>query len=76
MKSINTCSEDRFSQLIPAIEAVCLAKAGEVIEIIMDDEQAFVDVKRYLVEKQIGFREIYSNGLLTLQFTKNTWITD
>ena len=43
--------------LIPAIKAMCEAGKGEKLEIIMDDAAAFNDMKEYLSEQQIGFRE-------------------
>ena len=50
------------------MKAICEAAEGEQLEIIMDDSLAFNDLKEYLSEQQIGFREIYNVEQLTLQF--------
>lgn len=69
MKTIDTCGQKHYSPLIPAIKAMCEAGKGEKLEIIMDDTAAFNDLKEYLSEQQIGFREIYDGERMTLQFT-------
>ena len=69
MKTINTCGQKHHSPLIPAITALCKAGKGEKLEIIMDDAVAFSDLKEYLSEQRIGFREIYDGEQMTLQFT-------
>ena len=56
MKTIDTCGQQHYSPLIPAIKAMCEAGKGEKLEIIMDDAAAFNDMKEYLSEQQIGFR--------------------
>lgn len=68
MKTVNTCGQRHYSPLIPAMKAICEAAEGEQLEIIMDDSLAFNDLKEYLSEQQIGFREIYNGEQLTLQF--------
>lgn len=70
MKTINTCGLTHYSPLIPAIRAWCEAQPGETLEIIMDNPSAFNDLKEYLVEQQIGFREIYDGEQMSVQFTK------
>lgn len=57
-----------YSPLIPAMKAVCNARLGETVEIIMDNANAFQDLKEYLSEQGIGFREIYDGEQMTLQF--------
>lgn len=69
MKIINTCQQKLYSPLIPAMKAICEAEKGEKLEIIMDDEAAFNDLKEYLAEQRIGFREIYDGSRMSLQFT-------
>ena len=69
MKIINTCQQKLYSPLIPAMKAICEAEKGETLEIIMDDEAAFNDLKEYLAEQRIGFREIYDGNRMSLQFT-------
>ena len=70
MKTINTCGHRHYSPLIPAIIALCEAQKGDSLKIIMDDAAAFNDLKEYLAEQQIGFREIYDGEQMTEQFTK------
>lgn len=70
MKRIDTRGEHPYSQLIPAIIALCEAQKGERLEIIMNHLQAFNDLKEYLAEQQIGFREVYDGEQLTIEFTK------
>lgn len=69
MTTIDTCGITAYSQLIPAIKAICNATPGETIEIIMSDSNAFGDLKEFLSEQAIGFREIYDGEQMTLQFT-------
>ena len=69
MKTIDTCGQKHYSPLIPAVKAICEARQGEKLEIIMDDATAFNDLKEYLAEQHIGFREIYDGERMTLQFT-------
>lgn len=59
----------KYSPLIPAVKALCETPKGELLEILMDDAQAFNDLKEYLAEQQTGFREIYDGELMVLQFT-------
>ena len=70
MKTIDTCGQKLYSSLIPAVKAMCEATPGEKLEIIMNDPTAFNDLKEYLSEQQIGFREIYDGEKMTVQFTK------
>lgn len=69
MKTINTCGQKHYSPLIPAVKAICQAGKGEKLEIIMDNTTAFNDLKEYLAEQHIGFREIYDGEQMTVQFT-------
>lgn len=68
MKTIDTCGQKHYSPLIPAVKAMCEAEKGEKLEIILDDAAAFNDLKEYLAEQHIGFREIYDGEQMTLQF--------
>lgn len=70
MKTIDTRNQRRYSPLIPAIKALCEARKDETVEIIMDDTAAFNDLKEYLAEQQIGFREIYDGEQMSVQFTR------
>ena len=70
MKTIDTRGQKLYSPLIPAVTAMCEAGKGEKLEIIMDDATAFNDLKEYLAEQQIGFREIYDGEEMLVQFCK------
>ena len=70
MKTIYTRGQMLYSPLIPAVKAMCEAGKGEKLEIIMDDATAFNDLKEYLAEQQIGFREIYDGEEMLVQFCK------
>ncbi len=69
MKTIDTRNTSLYSPLIPAMKALCTAAPGEQLEIIMNNPEAFQDLKEYLAEQGIGFREVYDGDELTLQFT-------
>lgn len=69
MITLNTCGMTAYSPLIPAIKAMCDSPSGETLEIVMDNVNAFQDLKEYLSEQSIGFREIYDGVQMTLQFT-------
>lgn len=69
MRRIDTRGKRNYSPLIPAIVAICEAEKGERLEIIMDDEACFNDLKEFLAERDMGFREIYDGEQLTVQFT-------
>ena len=68
MKTIDTCSQKLYSPLIPAVKAMCETVPGERLEIIMNNAEAFQDLKEYLEEQSIGFREIYDEERMILQF--------
>lgn len=70
MKTIDTRGQKLYSPLNPAVKAMCEAGKGEKLEIIMDDATAFNDLKEYLAEQQIGFREIYDGEEMLVQFCK------
>ena len=70
MKTIDRRGQKLYSPLIPAVKAMCEAGKGEKLEIIMDDATAFNDLKEYLAEQQIGFREIYDGEEMLVQFCK------
>lgn len=69
MTTVNTCGTTAYSPLIPAIKAICAAQPGETMEIVMDNAAAFQDLKEYLAEQGIGFREIYDGERMTVEFT-------
>lgn len=69
MKTVDTCGQKHYSPLISAIKAMCEAEKGERLEIVMDDAAAFNDLKEYLAEQRIGFREIYDGERMRVQFS-------
>lgn len=69
MITVDTRGTTAYSPLIPAIKAMCGTSPGETIEIIMNHADAFQDLKEYLSEQGIGFREIYDGEQMTLEFT-------
>ena len=70
MISIDTTREMlEYSPLIPALKAFYTSPKGSILEIIMDNDTAFHDLKTYLSEQKIGFREIYEGDRMTIQFT-------
>ncbi len=70
MKTVDTCGQKHYSPLIPAVIALCEAPKGERLEIVMNDANAFNDLKEYLAEQGIGFREIYDGEHMTVEFNK------
>ena len=72
MITADTRGTTAYSPLIPAIKAICSAQPGETVKIIMDNADAFQDLKEYLSEQCIGFREIYGSEQMTLQFIVQT----
>ncbi|MCR2004222.1 MULTISPECIES: sulfurtransferase TusA family protein [Bacteroidaceae] len=71
MITVDTRGTTAYSPLIPAIKAMCDTSPGETIEIIMNHADAFQNLKEYLSEQGIGFREIYDGEQMTLEFTIN-----
>ena len=71
MITVDTRGTTSYSPLIPAIKAMCDTSPGETIEIIMNHADAFQNLKEYLSEQGIGFREIYDGEQMTLEFTIN-----
>jgi hypothetical protein len=70
MITINTCGLSEYSPLIPAIKAMyTLPPDDNMVEIVMDDADAFHDLKSYLSSLDIGFREIYNDCRMTVQFS-------
>lgn len=70
MITVDTCGTTAYSPLIPAMKALFEATPGETVEIIMNQADAFQDLKEYLSEQGIGFREIYGRERMTLEFCK------
>lgn len=70
MKTIDTTVIKHYSPLIPAMKAICEADEGEMLEIILNNVSAFNELKEYLAEEGIGFREIYDGEKMILQFVR------
>ena len=68
MKTIDTRNETKYSPLIVAVEAILQSDKGTNLELIMDKGEALKETKAYLIAKDIGFREIYDENKITLQF--------
>ncbi len=49
MIAVDTRGTTAYSPLIPAIKAMCSAESGDTVEIIMDNANAFQDLKEYFV---------------------------
>lgn len=69
MKTIDTRGPQPYNPLILVVEAICTAPQGEQLEILMDNHDIFNDLKEYLSQRHIGFREIYGGEHMALQFT-------
>ena len=69
MITIDTREPLEYSPLIPALKAFYTSPKGAKLDIIMDNESAFHDLKTYLSEQKIGFREIYEGDRMMIQFT-------
>ena len=68
MKTIDTCGQKIHSPLIAAVKTMCETEPGGRLEIIMNNAEAFQDLKEYLAEQSISFREIYDEERMILQF--------
>lgn len=68
MKTIDTRNVKEYNPLIPAIKAMCESRKGETIKIIMDNKQAFNDLREYLSKQCVGFREVYDGDELSVEF--------
>lgn len=68
MTTIDTTQEKRYSPLIPAVKAICEAKPGQSLQIVTDNEAIFRDLKEFLAERKVGFREIYDGERMVLEF--------
>lgn len=69
MITVDTRGVEKYNPLIPAIEAICQAEPGSRMQIVMENKEAFDDLKTFLSEHNIGFREIYDQEYMTIQFT-------
>lgn len=51
------------------MEAILTSAKGTPIEFVLNDSSILKNLKEYLIERQIGFREIYDQQNIILQFT-------
>lgn len=68
MKTVDTRDQKRYNPLIPALEAILLSPKDSSLELIFNNLGSAKDIKEYLMEKEIGFREIYDRDIIILQF--------
>ena len=68
MKTIDTRIKGKYNPLIIIMEAILLSAKGTSLEIITDSKDIFKETKAYLIDKEIGVREIYDEDKITLQF--------
>jgi len=73
MKTIDLTQPFPYSTLIPAMKAIYETQSGEQLELIFQvhDMDCFKDLKEFLSQHNVGFREIYNEDTLILQFYKN-----
>lgn len=69
MRTVDTRGSLPYSPLVPMLRAFYTAAPGERLNLVTDDEAAFTDMKEFLAEQGIGFREVYDDGFNCLQFT-------
>ena len=67
MKTIDTCGTTALQPFNPCHQACARPEKARSWN-HQDDAAAFNDMKEYLSEQQIGFREIYDGERMTLQF--------
>lgn len=61
---------DYNGPLIPAIKAFYTSAPGTTIQYLISDACSFKDLKVFLSEQNIGFREVYKENYSILEFTK------
>ena len=59
MITVDTCGTTAYSPFDSCNQSYMRGSFGETLEIIMNHADAFQDLKEYLSEQSIGFREIY-----------------
>ena len=67
MKTIDTCGQKLYSPLIPAVKAMCETAPGERLEIIMNNAEAFQDLKEYLGD--VYKRQSRNRALVSEKYT-------
>lgn len=70
MKQINTCGKLCPAPLILTKKGILDAKAGEEIEVIVDNETAFINLVSYLEELNITPTHTQQDGIYILKITK------
>ena len=69
IQKIDTRDTKIYSPLIPALKAFYTLESGTTIHVLFSDMKAFKDMKEFLSEQGIGFREIYKDDHIVLEFT-------
>ena len=69
IQTIDTRDIKIYSPLIPALKAFYTFQPGTTVDVLFSDMKAFKDLKEFLSEQQIGFREIYKDDYIVLEFT-------
>lgn len=65
---LDSRSISKYSPIFTIVENIYTQESNTLISIAFDDLALFHEVKAYLKEKKIGFREIYDGEEVTLQF--------
>lgn len=68
MEIIDTCGKPCPAPLILTKQAIQKTRPGDTLKVITDNETSFRNLKNYLKELQIGFKEIYSGYQFQLEF--------
>ena len=68
MKTIDAEAPFPYNPLVAVLKAFYTSPAGEPLEVHTFDAALFADLKAFLAEEGVGFREIYDGPRLTLQF--------
>lgn len=68
MIQIDLSKEGKYHPLITATETILTAPPHTEVQIIVEDKVTSKQIKKYLIGKELGFREIYQNDKIILQF--------
>ena len=68
-KTIDTREAKKYSPLVPALKAFYTSEPGTTLDVLFSDMKAFKDLKEFLSEQNIGFREVYKDDYIVLEFS-------
>ncbi len=68
MTILNLDQKKKYHPLIVATEAILKAPKNQEIQIVMSDKFLSKEIKNFLIAINIGFREIYNNEQIIIQF--------